>query len=290
MKKLHIAGNLLKVLLFGALLTGCQNDDVLSPQETAGTVTEEQSGKVNAELKLVKDGANTLVYIKSGRFTGRLSKVYGQYYNTEYLYDDSTGELWITSKRYQKTTSALVQETKYKIVNGRCVTSIDVTNGWTSQYTINEMGRLNEINLSKGSLTQKKVFTYNYISATGTDRLAKIVTSTPVGEYQQINFTYTFGGNAEKVDKYPLNPEHTGLDMYLPYFGKFSDLLVKQVEVIPLPYTNQAKPYYRFFYGINSDGYATSREREYYPLGWGNAAGKESIYSGLQYSTNWQGI
>lgn len=290
MKKLHIPGNLLKALLIGTLLTGCQNDDVLSPQETAGVTIDDQNAKVNAELKLVKDGTNTLVYIKSGRFTGKLSKVYGQYHNTEYLYDDSTGDLWITSKKYQKSTNSLVQEVKYKIVNGRCITSIDVTSGWTSQYTINEVGRLNEINLSKGALTQKKVFTYNYNSTTGAERLANIITSTPVGAYEQINFTYTIGGNGELKDKYPLNPEHTGLDMYLPYFGKFSDVVVKQVEVTPLPYTNQAKPYYRFYYGINSDGYATSREREYYPLGWGNSAGKQSIYGGLQYSTNWQGI
>lgn len=290
MKKLHITGNLLKLFMLGALLTGCQNNDVMSPQETAGVTVNDQNAKINAELKLVKDGTNNLVYIKSGRFTGKLSKVYGQNYNTEYLYDDSTGDLWITSKRYQKTTNALIQETKYKIVNGKCVTSIDITNGWTSQYLINEVGRLNEINLSKGSLTQKQVFSYEYISATGAERLKKIVFSTPTGEYKQVTFTYTIGGSGEKPDKYHLNAEHTGLDMYLPYFGKFSDVLVRQVEITPLPYTNQTKPYYKFYYGINSDGYASSREREFYPLGWGNEAGKQSYYFALSYSTNWQGL
>lgn len=292
MKKLHIAGNLLKALMLGALLTGCQNDDVLSPQESAGTTINDQNGKINAELKLVKDGSNSLQYIKSGRFTGRLSKVYGQYYNTEYLYDDSTGDLWITSRRYQKSTNALVQEIKYKIVNGRCLTSIDVTNGWTSQYKYNETYRLDEINLSKGSLTQKKAFSYIYNAATGTERLASIVTSTPVGAYQQIDFYYAYQGpNNTKQDKYFLNPEHTGLDMYLPFFGsKFSDLLVQRVEITPLPYSNQAKPSYLFFYGINNDGYAISRERQYFPLGSGNDAGKQSSFSELKYSVNWQGI
>lgn len=290
MKKLHITGNLLKVFMLGTLLTGCQNNDVMSPQESAGVTVDDQGAKTNAELKLVKDGTNNLVYIKSGRFTGKLSKVYGQNYNTEYLYDDSTGDLWITSKTYNKTTNALSQETKYKIVNGKCVTSIDITNGWTSQYTINEVGRLNEINLSKGSLTQKQVFSYDYISATGAERLKKIILSTPAGEYKQINFTYTIGGNGEITDKYHLNPEHTGLDIYLPYFGKFSDVLVKQVEIIPLPYTSQTIPYYKFYYGINNNGYTSFREREYYPLGWGNSAGKQNLFTGMLYSTNWQGL
>lgn len=58
MKKLHIHGNLLKVLLLGTLLTGCQNDDVLSPQETVGVTVNDQNAKVTAELKLVKkDGS-----------------------------------------------------------------------------------------------------------------------------------------------------------------------------------------------------------------------------------------
>lgn len=291
MKKLHMPGNLLKLLVLAGLFTACQNEDLVAPTDNGGIAVTDQNAKTNAELKLVKDGTNTLQYIKSGRFLGKLSKVYGQYYNTEYLYDDSTGDLWITSKRYQKSNNALVQEIKYKIVSGKCVTSIDVTNGWTSVYTINEMGRLNEINLSNGALTQKKVFNYNYNSATGTDRLSNIIISTPVGAYQQIDFHYSIGApSGTKIAKYHLNPEHTGLDMYLPYFGKFSDLLVQSTEIIPLPYTNQAKPYYRYYYGIDNGGYAISRKRQYFPLGSGNEAGKQSCYSDLKYSTNWQGI
>jgi|GEM_PF-1739180 len=290
MKKLHITGNLLKALILGALMTGCQNDDVLSPQETAGVTVNDESAKINAELKLVKEGLTTLQYIKQGRFTGKLSKVSETAYYTQYTYDDSTGDLWVTSKRYNKSTNALVEEIKYKIINGRCTTSINLTTNWTSQFVYNEVGRLNEINLSSGSLSQKQVFTYDYNSTTGTERLRQVVKSTPAGAYQQINFLYTIGVLPEKPDKYPLNSEHLGLDRYLPYFTKFSDVLIQQVQITPLPYTNQAKPYYRYYYSINTDGYATGRNKEYFPLGYGNEAGKLGFYGAFDYSTNWQGI
>ncbi|PSL32846.1 hypothetical protein [Dyadobacter jiangsuensis] len=290
MKKLHIPGNLLKVLLLGTLLTGCQNDDLLSPQETIGVTADDQNAKINAELKLVKDGTTIVQYVKQGRFTGKLSKVSETAYYTQYSYDDSTGDLWVTSKRYNKNTNALVEEIKYKIVNGRCITSINVSTNWTSQFVYNEVGRLNEINLSSGALTQKRVFTYDYNSATGTERLKQVVFSTPTGAYQQVNFTYTYGLIAEKKDKYHLNSEHLGLDRYLPYFTKFSDVLIQQVQITPLPYTNQAKPYYRYFYSLNADGYAIGRNKEFFPLGYGYEAGKQSFYSGLDYSTNWGGI
>lgn len=291
MKKLHIPGNSLKLLLLGALLTGCQKDDVMLPQETAGVTVNDQSAKVNAELKLVKDGLTTLQYVKQGRFTGQLSKVSETGYYTQYSYDDSTDDLWITSKRYNKSTNALVQEIKYKIVNGRCITSINLTTNWTSQFVYNEMGRLNEINLSSGALTQKHVFSYDYIATgIGTDRLKAVVKSTPAGAYQQINFFYTLGVIPEKPDKYPLNSEHLGLDIYLPYFSKFSDVLVQRVQITPLPYTNQAKPYYRYYYSIDAAGYATGRNKEFFPLGYGNEAGKQGFYSALDYSTGWQGI
>lgn len=291
MKKLHIAGSLLKVLLLGGLLAGCQNENAVMPTDSASATVTDQTAKTNAELKLVKDGTTIIQYVKQGRLAGKLSKVSETSYYTQYSYDDSTGDLWVTSKRYSKNTNALVEEIKYKIVNGLCITSINQTNNWTHQYKYNELGRLDEINLSSGSLTQKHTFIYeNVANSIGKERLTKVIKSTPAGPYQEIDFTYHFLPGDEKIDKYPLNSEHLGLDRYLPYFSKFSDVLIQQVVIIPLPYTNQTKPYYRYFYNINSDGYAIGRNKEYFPLGYGNEAGKLGFYGALDYSTNWQGI
>lgn len=290
MKKLHIAGNLLKVLMLGALLTGCQNGDVLSPEEKAGTTVNDESGKINAELKLVKDGTTTLQYVKQGRFTGKLSKVSKTAEYTLYSYDDSSGDLWITSKTYSKSNDALINETKYKILRGICVTRMNVTSGWTSQFVYNEAERLDEINMSNGSLTQKWVLTYDYNSITGTERLNHIVKSTPVGDYEQINFFYTLGLVSEKKDKYALNSQFLGIDPYLPYFTKCSDVLIQQVFIKPLPYSNQAIPHYKLDYTFDANGYAIARSIDLYPLGFGMEAGKQNFYNVYQYSTNWGGI
>ncbi|SDH14852.1 YD repeat-containing protein [Dyadobacter soli] len=290
MKKLQLAGNLLKALMLAGVMTACQNQDAVAPLEST-TPLMEQAAKTNAELKLVKDGTTNLQYIKQGRLTGKLSKVSETAFYTQYSYDDSTGDLWITSKRYNKSSNVLVQEIKYKIVNGRCVTSINQTTNWTSEYKYNEMGRLDEVNLSSGALTQKHTFTYdNVANSIGKERLKEIIKSSPIGPYQQINFFYTLEGSAEKLDNYPLNSEHLGFDKYLPYFGKFSDVLIQQVQITPLPFTNQAKPYYKHYYTINSDGYLIGRNIEYFPLGYGKEAGKMTFYNVHQYSSNWQGI
>ncbi|MET7254722.1 hypothetical protein [Dyadobacter fermentans] len=290
MKKLHISGNLLKVLLLGALLTGCQNDDVVSPQQTTDINVNDPNAKVNAELKLIKDGTAILQYVKQGRFTGQLSKVSETGSYVQYSYDDSTGDLWITSKRYNKSTNALIEEIKYKTVRGLCVTSINVTTGWTSQFSYNQGTRLGEITLTNGSMSQKHIFTYNYNPATATERLSKIVKSTPVGDYEQIDFLYIGTMATEKKEVYQLNSKFIGLDPYLPYFGKFSDVLIQQVFIKPLPYTNQTKPYYKLFYSFDAAGYVIGRNIEFRPLGWGNDAGMQNLYNVYQYSTGWQGI
>lgn len=291
MKKLHIAGNLLKVMLLGSLLAGCQNDEIVSPTGRASASENLSNAKTTAELKLIKQGLTNIQYITSGRQIGKISKVSEPYYYTNYSYDENaTGELWITSKRYHKATNTLDKEIKYKIVNGHCLTSIDVTSGWTSEYKYNESWRLDEINLSKGALTQKRVFKYDYSQSADAERLTKITSSTPAGAYEEVTFTYTLGMNGVKKDKYGLNNELTGLDPYLTYFGKFSDGLVQQAQISPLPYNGQAKPYYRYYYSLDADGYATSRNKEYFPLGYGNETNKQGFYTDYKYSTNWQGL
>lgn len=290
MKKIHIAGKLLQCFLLAGLLTGCQNEDVLTPVETDIATLNEQNAKTNSELKLVKDGTTILQYIKAGKFTGKLSKVSESAYYTTYSYDDSSGNLWITSKRYQKAQDILVKEIKYQISNNRCIKSIDITSNRTSEFKYNETGRLDEINESGGGPSQKHVFKYDYIAEAGAERLSDITSSSPTGAFKRVNFFYTVGGQPSKQDKYYLNAELTGLDKYLTVFGKFTDVLVQRAQITPLPYTNQSKPFYQFYYGFDYSGNVSSITKEYYPLGYGYSAGKQMNYSTLQYSSNWQGI
>lgn len=294
MKKLNIAGNLVKVMLLGSLLTGCQNEDMLTPEAAVNATVGDQNAKTaTAELKLIKDGLNNLQYIKSGRYTGRLSKVSGQYYYTNYSYADgvTTDIYTIVSKRYHKASNTLVKEIHYLINNGRCTQSTDITDSKVLNYQYSgENGRLDQISYANNSTKINFTYASGSGSTIGSDRLQKITYSNSNGAYKEVAFYYSTGMSPTKPDKYFLNPEQTDLDKYLPVFGKFSDLLVHLAIISPLPYTNQSKPSYLYYYGLNNDGYAISQERHYYPLGCGYDAGKETSFTAQNYSTNWQGI
>lgn len=289
MKKLNIAGAALAMMLLGGI-TSCQNDDALAPQPGVTAQTGDQNARVTADLKLTKDGQNTIQYIKQGRDAGRLSKVSGPYQYTNYSYGDGgiEGEYWITAKTYQKSNDALLKQMIYHVKNGRCVQSQDLTNNHVLDYKYNEVGRLDQIKYL-GSST-KIDFSYIYNSAAGAERLSKMIYSNANGAYKQVDFYYSIGLVPIKTDKYPLNNENTDLDKYLPIFGKLSDVLVQKVVVTPLPYTNQSQPCYKYFYDLDNNGYATFVQRIYFPIKENMEAGKQTGSSILTYSTNWQGI
>jgi hypothetical protein len=292
--KLHKTTSIvIQGMLMLGMLGACQNEDALAPQNGSAPREEQNARTAAAELKLVKDGLNNIQYIKSGRYTGRVSKVSGPYYYTTYSYVDgaTTDTYTIVSKRYQKASNILEKEIHYLINNGRCTQSTDITNNYVLNYQYSgEFGRLDQISYVGNSTKVNFTYASGSGSAIGSDRLQKITYSNSNGAYKEVVFTYTIGMSPTKEAKYPLNHEHTDLDKYLPIFGKFSDVLVQQVIVSPLPYTNQSKPYYKYYYGLNNDGYAISQERQYYPLGYGFDAGKEANFTVQNYSTNWQGI
>lgn len=292
MKRLHIAGKLLKCLLLAGLLTGCQNEDVLTPAGTVANVSNDQNAKIAAEIRLVKDGEKIIQYHKSGRFAGYVSKVGDQYYYTTYSYVDGgvPGAYSVTSKQYAKGNDALLKEVNY-VVNedGVCTKRHDLTSNKISNFTYKNRTRLETITLQGSS--EKAEFIYIVASDTGKDRLDRIIHSNNNGAYKEIEFFYNMGvGTQTKPDKYALNNEHTCLDKYLPIFGTFSDVIVQRAQITPLPYTNQSKPYYEYFYLLNNDGYPISLDRHVYPLGKGFNAGKQSSVSLFKFSTQWAGI
>ncbi|WP_157504603.1 hypothetical protein [Dyadobacter beijingensis] len=298
MKKLHIAGNLLKGLLLAGMLTGCQNDDVLNPQLQESAFANEAGAKVNAELKLTKDGVTSLQYIKSGRFTGWISKVSETNYYTQYYYVDGGGNNFsVTSKRYQKSNNGLVEELQYNIVNGKCLSSIDKTSNINYEYNYSEVGRLNWIKSTANGSSSKRIFTYDYISATGVERLniltfaSNVTAANPNGiTYKTIDYNYYKSGVGNIPDKYHLNPQFSELDRYLPIFGKFSDALITDLTAKLASDPSSLIPFYRFTYTLNSDGYPTFRTIEYFPGGAGNNNGKQTISGELKYSTSWAGL
>lgn len=281
MKQLHIAKIALKNLLLAGLLAACQNDEAIVPTEITGITAKDQNAREGSLLRLVKRGYGTIHYIKSGKFFGKISKFNNGIYRTEYTYDDSnpSGLLKITSKRYNTTTNALVEEIIYKVLNGICVESENSTLTEHDEYFYNAQGLLDEIKHYTGiSGSESRKFAYKYSAATSAYRLDKIETSNSGGTIGEVSIIYS-----SKSDKYPSNPEYTRLDRYLPIFGKFSDALPEQYiesKFGSLTLLN------KFAYAIDSDGYATLEQVEH------SYGGPNKWYDSviLQYSVNWQGI
>lgn len=295
MKKLHLAGNLLKVMLLGGLLAGCQNQDTLMPAESATTPNDANAKTAALTKKLVEDGGAKLGYYTSGRDAGKLSYLIEPTgsHTVYYTYSDGTdGDYWISVKRKSNTTGSYTSQISYHVVNGRCVKSTDITNNKTYNYQYNESGRLDAI-LLEGS-SEKREFLYYYEAAADAERLNKVRYSNSNGVWKEVWLMYTMGNGtgagAPKLDKYLLNPEFTELDKYLPIFGKFSDVLVRQAGVFLYPDNGQAKWYCSYSYLYDAGGYATERYRYYYPFGKDNNTNMTSKTSYLKYGYPGQGI
>ncbi|SDF26079.1 hypothetical protein SAMN04487996_109336 [Dyadobacter soli] len=102
------------------------------------------------------------------------------------------------------------------------------------------------------------------------------------GPVSQLAFSYVGPGGALTEDKCPLNPE-IGLDRYLRIYGKFSDLLVREITVSQLNAPNQPITYSKLTYATNADGYVTTRVTEYHPLGKGSNVNVQTTIDVLKY-------
>jgi hypothetical protein len=291
MKQIRIAGRLFKSLLLAGLLAACHNDQTIIPDEMVGVERNDQTAKISSLTRLVKDGNTTLQYVKSGKFFGKISKTdngSSSNYRYEYTYDDNnpTGDLWISKKQYKKSNGLLVQEWKYKVVNGRCVASERVAWGYSFDYTYNQQGLLDEIKIIiNGSVSGNWKYSYNYNAATSSYRLAKIISnSVQLGPKHEYSLTYT-----STLDKYSLSlPEVGDIDKYLPIFGKFSDVLIQKCTTKSLEYPNNPWVNDNYTYITDNDGLVTTRTTE---TTYGNNPPSGSGYvETLKYSDNWQGL
>jgi hypothetical protein len=262
MKQSQIRGILLACLLTTGLLMGCQNDQMVTPTQTNSVTANDENAKTLAEVKLVKYADYSLEYVNSGKFAGKLARKSNAYSYTEYTYDDSPGNLLITSKKYSKANNKLVHHKTYLIVNGRCVSSKDITQQFSYNYKYNALGSLVEIKTYTGPLhTLTRQFSYKPILL-NKQRLDKITDIGEAGPFAEYRFTYS-----SISDKYPLNPLSTEqeMDKYLHIFGTFSDVLVQNIVKDELEGPDGYTPSNNYTYTLNADGYVTSISNLYYP-------------------------
>lgn len=290
MKQLHIARNLLNSLMLAEILTACSNDQTIAPTENVGVVGGDKNTRVSAAVRLVKDGNFVFQYIKNGKLSGKISKVTGSDYRIEYTYDNSNpaGDLWITKKIYGMPGNWLKTELKYQVINGICVASENVTYGDSYQYKYSAHNLLDEVTITNSVSDKIETRKYFYAPSGATDgfRLYKIKTniteSGKIVSEKERTITYT-----PTPDKYPLNPGYTELDQHLPIFGKFSDLLPKDVYETGVTDNILHQSLEKNTYSTDANGLVTSRTTEYINEYFPSGITYNSI---LKYSTNWQGI
>jgi hypothetical protein len=291
MKQIQLAGNLLKSSVLAVLLTACHNDQIVAPTEKSEVAVNNENARIPAALRLVKDGQATLQYIKNGKFSGRISKQITTDYSIEYTYDNNNpaGDLWITRKVYEKSSNTLKKEYKYQVVNGRCVTSQNVTYGYSYQYKYNAHNLLDEVQISYNGAGESATQKYIYAPSGAANSFIPYKI-----EFKKIKSGNIISTKTQKIiytampDKYPLNPGYTELDPYLPIFGKFSHLLPKEIhenELFQGIIHKQA--FTTYTYSTDVDGLATSRTANFVCT---DNPSVVSYSASLKYSINWQGI
>lgn len=295
MRQFKITGSLLKSLALVGLLTACNDDNIVNPTETTGVTVNDQNAKISPLLRLVDDDGQSLQYIKSGKFFGKLSLVskapWDDQYTT-YTYNDSNpGELWVSKKKYKASNNSFIGEHKFKIVNGLCIQSQN-DYGDTFEYKYNAQGYLDEVKKSnQGLLVESWKYQYDW-----TYRLTKIKHQKDGKPYHTYNFTYK-----QIEDKYPLNipadhlynlnGQHIGgsyiggiNDKYLPYFGKHTSPVIDEM-IDKNDVTNKimtGASLYFANYVLGNDGLIISKEYIQYSA---------VLTETFKYSdTSWQGL
>jgi len=288
MKQINIASNLLKSLALVGLLSACNHENTVTPTQTDGITINDQNAKISPLTRLVKNGSQNIQYIKSGKFIGRVSKI-SNYYPAggymEFTYDDNNpnGDLWIGQKLFV-SGGVLQYEWKFKVINGVCVQSINLTDGRFKEYKYTAAGYLDEVkefNGQGGPLVKIWEYSYGFNVASNTYRLTTITVSQP-GQppISEFNFTYTGTPN-----KYPLSLDVNGDLLDLPIFGKSSDVLIDEITSQKSFSTTVHKK--KFSYTTDSDGLVTSMIKA---LSKDNAAPYSTETHLLKFSTSWQGI
>lgn len=284
MKQFRMTGTVLKTLVFAGLLAACNHDEMVTPSEQVKNGISDQKAKISSALRLINDNGHTIQYVKSGKFSGQISRVneapWAGFYLT-YTYDDSnpSGELIVRRKKYKSATNSFTEEERFKIVNGLCTMS-ENDFGSAYEYKYTPQGYLDEVKFfHNGALMESWKYKYGYDLVNQVYRLTDIERKKNGSPWINYHFTYKSTQDQYPLNN-PLNTENGKVDRYLPFFGKKVDRLLESITELDLT-TNKSVTTFYTNYITDSDGLVSSRERI-----------KSSAVSleTFAYSTNWQGI
>lgn len=254
MKRITPTGNLLKVFAMVAMLSGCQNEDLVTQQSQTDMTTNDRSAKIIFTPQLLKEGANELEYygeydVNRGKLKKLTNSAEGAY--TEYQYSGQT----IVAKRKNIYTNALIYQVTYQLDGlGKCTESLSTETNKTLKYEYGQLGRLIKI-YNKNNVNERIEFDYeqNYVTLL---KVASFFNQANVAT-KEVNYSYMMQGGGNSVEnKYPTNPDALGkTSKYLPIFGAFHSYLPNFESTKNLPWNGEAFPGYSLTYTLNASGY-----------------------------------
>lgn len=254
MRKLTLNGNLLRGFAFAAMLSGCQNEELVTQQPRSDITADNKNAKTIFTPQLLKEGANELEYygdydVNRGKLKKLTNKPEGAY--TEYQYNGQT----IVAKRKNLFTNAPIYQVTYQLdALGRCIESLSSETNITTKYEYNQLGRLTKA-YNKSTPNERMEFGYDQTYITSLQSI-NFFNAANVGT-KEINYNYQVQGGNPMENKYQTNPDAFGkTSEYLPIFGAFHSYLPTHKSVKNLPWNGDVFPGYSLTYLFNATGYA----------------------------------
>ena len=254
MKKLTLNGNMLKGLALVAMLSGCQNEEVITQNPLADITTGNKNAKTIFTPQLIKEGANELEYygdydINRGKLKKLTNTTEDAY--TEYQYNGPS----VIAQRKKISTNALIYQVTYQLDGlGRCVESLSTETNKSLKYEYGQSSRLMKV-YYKANPNERIEFTYEQSAVTALKSINFFNQAN--ASTKEVSFSYMVQGGNPMENKYPTNPDALGItSKYLPIFGTFHSYLPTHESTKNLPWNGAAFPGYTLTYLFNTGGYA----------------------------------
>ena len=254
MKKLTVTVNLLKAFALAAILSSCQNEELVTQQAQNGFTENDRNSKTIFIPQLVKEGANELEYYGDYDVNrGKLKKLTNTSEDayTEYQYNGST----VVAQRKKISTSALIYQVTYQLDGlGRCIESLSTETNKSLKYEYGQSNRLMKV-YCKVNPNERIEFIYEQSAVTSLKSINFFNQANAATK--EVSFSYMVQGGNPMENKYPTNPDALGItSKYLPIFGIFHSYLPTHESTKNLPWNGAAFPGYTLTYLFNAGGYA----------------------------------
>lgn len=253
MRKLTQNVNLLRGFALIAMLSGCQNEELITQQSQSDITVSERNAKIIFTPQLLKEGANELEYygdysVNRGKLKKVSNAIEGVY--VEYQYNGQT----IVAQKKKIATNALIYQVTYQLDGaGNCIESHSTETNKVWKYEYGQPGRLTKV-FYQTNPNERMEFGY----VQGSVAVLKDINffNQANAKISETSYSYmTQGGSSTTENKCPGNPDALGYtSKYLPIFGTLLSYL-PTYEVSKNTSTGQIISANSLAYVLNASGY-----------------------------------